>query len=113
MRAVKDYASDWQQYAYIFFREAQANFKSLLEGQKVAEMHADQRYQSLFEENMKINQTMQTMAKEIEHMREQRKQKEKSKEDRKNAKKQPLRESISEEEFYIILELIKHKGFVP
>ncbi len=39
-------------------------------------------------------------------MRLNRESREKSKEDRKKAKKQPLRESLSEQEFYFILELI-------
>lgn len=55
---------------------------------------------------------MQRMATEIDHMRLSRESREKSKEDRKNAKKQPLRYSLSEKEFIFILELIKHKGFV-
>ena len=62
---------------------------------------------------MRLNETMQNIEREIHHIREEKKSKERSKELRKNAKKQPLRDSISEEEFYFILELIKHKNFVP
>ncbi len=69
---MKEYAGDWQQYALIFFQEAQANFKTIIEGQKAAEINANQRYQSLFEEHMRLNETMRKMEQEIDHVKEER-----------------------------------------
>lgn len=119
IRAIREYAGNWQQFALPFLQETKSNFNTIIQGQKNAEISAknaeisaNQRYQSLFEEHMRLNQTMEKVNREMEYMRNEREAREKAKEQRKNAQKGPLRESIEEEEFYEILELVKHKGFV-
>ena len=123
IRAIREYAGNWQQFALPFLQETKSNFNIIIQAQKNAqknaeitaknaEISANQRYQSLFEEHMRLNQTMDKVNREMEYMRNERKTREKAKEQRKNAQKGPLRESIEEEEFYEILELVKHKGFV-
>ena len=70
-------------YTHLWGGVLESDLKTIIEGQKTAETHANQRYQdlqnhanqryqSLFEENMKLNHDVHKMVGEIDHMREER-----------------------------------------
>lgn len=70
------------------------------------------KYQDLYEINLQLQQTLHTIEKETEKQRILRENSEEKRKRRKNAIKAPIRETIDEEEFKQILDLVKLKSFV-
>jgi site-specific recombinase XerD len=73
---------------------------------------ATKQREDMYELNLQLQQQIHSIQVESEKQRIAREEIEQKREKKKNAIKAPIRETLEEEEFFFILELVKHNNFV-
>lgn len=100
-KVISEYAGDWVRFFVDFRTEKKVQFSKILA-----------QNQSLYEQNLQLQESLTFVREEVEVMRNSRIKAEERKLRRQNAQKQVLRDSINPQDFKYIIDSIKTNGFI-